>query len=190
MAEIDSLTAAIAAGDPAAFGRWVSGAEPRLRASLACFARTVDTEAVLQETLLRVWQVAPRFQADGRPDGLLRLAQRIGRNLALSELRRRRVLPTEIEALERISDAQVERVEAPDPLLRRLIQRCLEALPPSPRAALSQRIAAQGGQPDTSLAEAVGMTLNTFLQNIRRARLGLQRCLEAGGHRAGPAEAP
>ena len=30
-------------------------------------------------------------------------------------------------------------------------------------------------------AEAASMTLNTFLQNIRRARAGLARCLERGG---------
>ena len=56
----------------------------------ASFAAVVDVEAVLQESLLRVWQVAPRFDADGGPNGLLRLAIRIARNLAVSELRRTR----------------------------------------------------------------------------------------------------
>ncbi|MCZ7684030.1 MAG: hypothetical protein M5U28_36765 [Sandaracinaceae bacterium] len=80
--------AMIAAGDADVFATWMAGAEPALRAGLRRFAAHVDTEAVLQETLLRVWQVAPRFVPDGRPDGLLRLGHRIARNLAVSEIRK------------------------------------------------------------------------------------------------------
>ena len=65
----------------------------------------------------RVWQVAPRFKPDGRPDALLRLAIRIGRNLAVSELdargstpsrsrnSRRRRRPASIAPLRRIAPA-------------------------------------------------------------------------------------
>ena len=60
--------AAHAAGDAQAFGRFLAGAEQRLRRALASFAARVDTEAVLQESLLRLWQIAPRFVADGRPN--------------------------------------------------------------------------------------------------------------------------
>ncbi len=182
----EPLLAAIVAGDADAFGRWVAGAEPRLRQGLRSFAGAVDTEAVLQETLLRVWQVAPRFVDDGRPEGLLRLAQRIARNLALSELRRARVVPTEAERLARAADAAAETPAGPDPLLRRLIAACLEALPARPRRAIAGRISARGGRSDHELSEAAGMTLNTFLQNVRRARLGLQRCLEDQGLQLGP----
>ena len=35
-----------------------------------------EGEAVVQETLLRLWQVAPRHTPDGRPDSLLRLGIR------------------------------------------------------------------------------------------------------------------
>jgi Ca-activated chloride channel family protein len=67
----DFLHAQIAAGDADAFGQWLAGAEPRVRGSLASFARVVDVEAVLQEALVRVWQVAPRFTPDGQPDSLI-----------------------------------------------------------------------------------------------------------------------
>ncbi|MEL6342823.1 MAG: sigma-70 family RNA polymerase sigma factor [Myxococcota bacterium] len=177
----DELLPAIASGDPAAFGRWVAGAEPRIRGSLRSFAAAVDTEAVLQETLLRVWQVAPRFQPDGRPDGLVRLAIRIARNHAISEVRRARLDPTEIEQLERRLNQATEPPAMPDPLLRTQIETCRSRLPPRPAKALSQRLAARGGRPDTALAEEIGMTLNTFLQNIRRARLALARCLAEHG---------
>lgn len=178
---LDVHLTAIVSGDTAAFGRWVSGAEPRIRASLHSFAAVVDTEAVVQESLLRVWQVAPRFKPDGRPDGLVRLAVRIARNLAVSEVRRSRPALTDIDELERRASAHVDAPVQTDPMLRQLIQQCIEKLPEKPAAALRQRIAARGARHDLELAEAASMTLNTFLQNIRRARTGLARCLKRGG---------
>jgi DNA-directed RNA polymerase specialized sigma24 family protein len=99
-ADLDSLVPLIGAGSMEAFGRWMAGAEGRVTESLRSFAARVDTEAVLQETLLRVWQVAPRFVPDGKRDGLVRLAVRIARNLAVSELRRSRLDPVEEAAHE------------------------------------------------------------------------------------------
>lgn len=185
MADLDQHLPAIAAGDPLAFGRWVVGAEQRLRRSLDSFATRVDTEAVLQETLLRVWQVAPRVQPDGQPDALLRLAVRIARNRAIDELRRARVDPVEIDALERAAALHAERPALPDPLLRQLIARCRALLPERPARALAQRLLAGGNRPDAELAEELGMKLNTFLQNVRRARLSLAECLERQGVRLG-----
>src|SRR5688572_20626218 len=83
----------IVARDTHAFGAWMAGAEMPIRESLRSFARVIDVEAVLQEALLRVWQVAPRFVPDGAPNGLLRLGVRIARNLAISEVRRTKALP-------------------------------------------------------------------------------------------------
>ncbi len=178
MADLDLHLEAIAAGDPDAFARWVVGAEPRVRASLSSFAAQVDTEAVVQETLLRMWQVAPRVKTDGKGDSLLRLAIRSARNLAIDHLRRARTRPTEIEAIERREWVDPA---PPDPLLRRLIHACLEKLPGKPRAAITARLTASGARPDVVLCDEVGMTLNTFLVNVRRARLAVAKCLEAGG---------
>ena len=99
----------IIAGESRAFGAWLAGAEPHVRDSLRSFARAIDVEAVLQETLLRVWQVAPRFIPDGRANGLLRLAIRIGLNLAVSEVRRTRATPVDGDDLE----AALAAAEAP-----------------------------------------------------------------------------
>lgn len=176
MDDLDRYLPDIVAGDTTAFGRWVAGAEPRLRASLSSVAADVDAEAVLQECLLRVWQVAPRFVPDGRPDGLVRLAIRIARNLAISELRRRRIAPS--TALLESHDAAPP--SAPDPLLRRVIALCREKLPSKPAAALAARL--EGAwQPDLELAATLGMKLNTFLQNVGRARKLLAQCLAAHG---------
>ncbi len=181
MSDLDQHLDAIVAGDTAAFGRWVAGAEPRVRGSLSRFAEAVDTEAVVQETLLRVWNVAPRFRPDGRPDGLVRLAVRIARNLAIDETRRRRPALMDDKELQRAAEQASPASTPTDPMLRRLIAACLDALPARPAAAIRQRIAARGGQPDHALAAAAGMRLNTFLQNVRRARVGLERCLERQG---------
>ena len=178
MIDLDVHLALIVAGDTRAFARWLAGAEGVVRESLRSFARVVDTEAVLQEALLRVWQVAPRFEADGRPNGLLRLGIRIARNLAVSEVRRTRATPVEVSDLETALAAEPD---APDPMLRQAIADCRDKLPPKPRQAFDSRLHSAGGQDDVELAEALGMKLNTFLQNFTRARQLLVDCLKKKG---------
>lgn len=177
-ADLDEAVAAVAAGDADAFAWWLARADLPLRRSLASFASHVDVEAILQESLLRVWQVAPRFRPDGRPNGLLRLARRIARNLALDALKR------EANAEEFAEDALGgSEIVEPDPLLRSAIESCHGALPAKPRAALSARISNAGSDPDRAVAEGLGMRLNTFLQNVTRARRLLDECLERRGIR-------
>ncbi len=185
----DALVVAIAEGDIDAFAEWMRGAERPLRLSLRRFATMVDTEAVLQETLLRVWQIAPKFVPDGQPNGLLRLAHRIARNLAVSEIRARGYEQEARDALARDSEAAIEFHPGsdPDPLLVRAVRACFDALPPAPRRALSARLENRGGQPDTVLAQTLTMTRNTFLQNITRARKALAQCLERSGISLGEA---
>ncbi len=179
--DLDAELPAIAAGDADAFGRWLAGAERPVRESLRSFAAVVDVEAVLQEAMLRVWQVAPRFQPDGRPNGLLRLGVRIARNLAISEVRRLRAVPAELGDVE-AAHAEGERPPAPpDPLLRDAIRLCREQLPERPRQALDARLAGAGGAGDPDLAESLGMRLNTFLQNVTRARQLLAEGLRRRG---------
>jgi RNA polymerase sigma-70 factor (ECF subfamily) len=177
--DLDQHLAAIVAGDPDAFALWVAGAEPRLRSSLGSFSTSVDTEAVLQETLLRAWQVAPRCAPDGRPNGLLRLALRIARNLAVDETRRRRpeLVPHE-EPLEPAGDD-------PEPsdtaALERWIAECLRQLARQPRRALDARLSSAGLLPDRALAAALDLRLETFLRNVRRARQAMAECLRRKG---------
>lgn len=177
MLDLDRHLPAIAAGDPDAFAPWVAGAEPALRDGLRPYAAAVDVESVLQEALLRVWQVAPRVVPDGRPNALFRLAVTVARNLARSELRRRRPSPG---AGDDPPEVPVEPRE-PDPLLARLVRRCLELLPRQPRRAFAARLEARGGADDAALAAGARMSLNTFLQNVGRARRLLARCLADQG---------
>src|SRR5262245_23184294 len=142
----DELLPLIAAGDARAFGQWVAGCEHSLRASLRRYAAAVDTEAVLQEALLRVWQVAPKFTPDGRPDALLRFASVTARNVALSEMRR---LGTGVA--EELPDPAIAAV-SPDPLLRAAVNDCRDKLPGKPRLALDQRLESAGADDDHLLA--------------------------------------
>lgn len=184
--DLDAHLPAILSGDTHAFGRWMAGAEREMRDSLRSFARVVDVEAVLQEALLRVWQVSPRFVADGRPNGLLRLGIRIARNLAVSEVRRTKARPVAEEDLELAlaKAAEIDRGAedgAPDPLLREVLANCNERLPEKPRQVLAVRMASEGGRDDLELASMLGMRLNTFLQNFTRARRLLAECLKKHG---------
>lgn len=180
MSDLDVHLAAIVVGDTRAFGQWMTRAEPRVRDSLRSFATVIDVEAVLQETLLRIWQVAPRLVPDGRPDMLLRMAVRVGRNLAISEVRRMQARPAEPTPPDELEPAAPV-ASAPDPMLRRLIVECHDKLPDKPRQALSARLASAGAYDDDDLASSMRMQLNTFLQNVTRARKLLAECLGKRG---------
>jgi RNA polymerase sigma-70 factor (ECF subfamily) len=175
------LLGRIRAGDTAAFGDWAAGAERPLRLALRSFCEGVDVESVVQESLTRVWQVAPRFVPDGKPDALLRFAVRTARNCAVSELRRARPTADLDAHLAEIEAQGAVMPEPPDPLLRAAIERCQAQLPRQPAAALAQRLESGGGEPDALLAERLSMRLNTFLQNVTRARKLLRACLEKAG---------
>lgn len=178
MIDLDVHLAAIRIGDASAFARWLAGAERPVRESLRSFATHVDTEAALQEALLRAWQFAGRVEPDGKPNTLLRYAVRIARNVAISEARKARAKAVDPETLD---SADPSPSAPPDPLLRRAIEDCRGALPQKPAMALAARIESGGAEPDEVLAERLGMRPNTFLQNFARARKMLAECLEGKG---------
>src|SRR5262249_55478893 len=101
MIDLDVHLPGIVLRDKRAFGAWMAGAEPTVRYRRRSLARGADAGAVPQGALPRVGLAPPRFGRDDKPNGLLRLAIRMGRNLAVSEVRRTRARPAgdaEIEA--------------------------------------------------------------------------------------------
>lgn len=184
MLDLDAFLPDIGLGDADAFARWLAGAERVIRDSLRPFATSVDVEAVLQEALLRTWQIAPRIEPDGKSNSLLRVGLRIARNLAASERRRARGLPSDDDAIDRALAAEPDGATQPvrpDPRLRRVITECAAALPAQPARALHARLESAGGQDDDALAEQFGMRKNTFLQNFTRARKLVAECLKRHG---------
>ena len=181
MTEIDQAYERMRAGDARAFEAWLRRVELPLRASLRSFARAVDVEAVLQEGLLRMWKLAQTLELEG-PNASLRYALRVVHNLALMEARAlKRLTPFDLEVLENLPEMQVDPDPTTDPGLRRLIRTCIELLPPRPRQALLLRLQDAGLSPDRDLAEMLTMKVNTFLQNIVRARKLLSQCLAKHG---------
>lgn len=159
------------------FTAWMREAEPWLRAGLRGFATVADIEAVVQESFLRVWSGRGALQAHPEGRSLYRLVATIARRLALDEARRSgRTLPFESAPEPAAADAS-----APDPMLRRQIQRCRQGLSGKPLLALEARLGGGGARRDRELAEGVGMRENTFLQNLSRARKQLLHCLRKAG---------
>jgi RNA polymerase sigma-70 factor (ECF subfamily) len=85
----EALLAAYAAGDGAAARVLVGRLAPRiLRLARRLLADPAEAEDVTQEALLRLWQMAPRWQAQGASPATW--LHRVAVNLATDRLRRRR----------------------------------------------------------------------------------------------------
>ena len=121
------------------------------------FDTSDDHELLVQETLLRMWQVAPRVRRDGRENSLLRLALRTARNLAIDEVRRTKPtaeLPSEPHPEGDLAAPPVE----PDPMLRRTIAICREKLPEQPARALDARLQSGGTNQSMSVVNGRSQT--------------------------------
>ena len=68
-----------------------------------------------------------------------------------------------------------------DPGLRAVLRHCMGSLPPAPARALQARIRDAGRTRDHDIAARLGMTRNTFLQNITRAKRFIADCLKRNG---------
>lgn len=179
MSEIDELWARVWRGDREAFGDWMGRVERPIRRSLSRFARNVEPEVVVQETLMRMWVLAQKSDRElNGADASLRFAIRMARNIALNELRRRgREVP-----LPEDDDFEQTPPEPPsDPALARAIRDCLDRLAGQPLKAMRARIELGHQMADKVLAQMLGMTTNTLLQNIVRARRQIAGCLEGKG---------
>ena len=171
------------AGDKEAFAAWMGMVEMPLRRSLGRFARSIDVEAAVQETLVRMWLVArdPGRALEG-DHASLKFAYSVARNVALEEIRRYRPdRHLSLDTLDGLPEGSYTPT-MPDPALTRKIKACIERLPAKPRHALSSRLQ-NGARPNRELAAELRMRGNTFLQNIVRARRMLRACLERSGVR-------
>ena len=180
---VDELFQLARSGEPDAFAEWMGMVEIPLRRSLRRFARAVDVEVVVQETLVRMWLVAgdPERVMEGR-HASLKFAFRVARNVALEEIRRcRHDRFVDLDKLDNLPEGSLD-PHLCDPALSRAITECIESLPDQPRKALTARLD-NDCLPDRVLAEHLRMRLNTFLQNVVRARRGLENCLEDRGVR-------
>lgn len=180
MNDLHALFLAAGRGDREAFAQWMGRVERPVRASLARYARAADVEGVLQETLLRMWIFARERGGELQGENAsLRFAIGMARNIARSEARRHGRLvflpPEELPDEGTMPEPPVS------PSLARLIRECFETLARRPREALAERLHQGAGRADREVAAGLGMTLNTFLQNIVRARRQMRTCLAQKG---------
>jgi RNA polymerase sigma-70 factor, ECF subfamily len=133
----DALLAAYAAGDPAAARVLVGRLAPRiLRLARRLLTDPAEAEDVTQEALLRLWQIAPRWQAQGASPATW--LHRVAVNLATDRLRRRRA--TGLDQIDEPEDGAapvVETMIAADRLAA--LDEALAQLPDRQRAAVVLR---------------------------------------------------
>jgi RNA polymerase sigma-70 factor (ECF subfamily) len=108
------------------------------------------------------------------------MSLRIAKNLAIDLARRHRADPTELAELAEDA-ARYDRPIVPDPFLRSIVLGCRDKLPDKPKLALGERLSNEGAEPDRVLAKRLKMDLNTFLQNVTRARRMMAECLHKQG---------
>lgn len=183
MSEADRAFERALWGDVEAFASWMALVERPVRGSLRRFARAIDVESALQETFLRMWLARqnPERSLVGE-NASLRFTLRVARNVALEEVRRARL--EHLVALDDIdpsAEPSIDPTPPSDPGFLRAIKDCLSRLRGKPRDALLARLARGHELHDRDIAATLGMAVNTFLQNVVRARRDVAACLEGKG---------
>ncbi len=138
---------------------------------------TMESEAIVQETFWRFWQVLPRYGMD-RP--LLPYLATIASNLARDRYRRERrledlSLDDVLEGQGDEAEAGVERLLDDESALQRLAE-YVRDLPFAYRAVISLRY--EAGMSYEQIAATLSLPLNTVRTHLRRAKQVLRRRLE------------
>lgn len=145
-------------------------------------------EEVVQDVFLRIWRHAVNYNPD--QSSLATWILGIARNLAVDELRRRRVRPIPYEPVQP-EDQDVPEPHDPDPFgdpevvaeladVRGAIQSALGTLPGVQRAAIE--LAYFGGLSQSEIAQVTGLPLGTIKSRIRFGMHALQAALAERGY--------
>ena len=151
----DALLGRYAAGDPSAARLLVDRLAPRiLRLARRLLQDQAEAEDVTQEAMLRLWQIAPRWQAGGaQPSTWL---HRVAVNLATDRLRRRRGV--DFDAIDEPDDPAPAAVEAMiDDERRRALDEALAELPERQRVAVVLRHLEGLTNPEIGAAMGIGV---------------------------------
>lgn len=177
--DLEALIRRVAAGDRAAFERLYAAASAKLFGIVLRISRDrASAEDVLQETFVRIWRNAPRYEAaSGRP---ITWMASIARNAAIDAVRRRRALDARIspdgddDALAAVPD---ETALAVDPGDREALRTCLGRLEAEQRDCVL--LAYRDGLSREELAERFDRPVGTIKTWLHRALARLKDCLEA-----------
>ena len=171
-----ALLAETASGNHSAFRALYEATGPKLLGVVLRITRNRPTaEEVVQETFIKIWQNAERFDpAAGSPLGWL---VAIARNRAIDRIRSER-----IDRARATDDDQIlERLSAPmadDPVTREALRTCLGRLDDEARNCVV--LAYCSGLSREELAERFGRPVGTIKTVLHRSVRLLRECLETG----------
>ncbi|MBA3898073.1 MAG: sigma-70 family RNA polymerase sigma factor [Sphingomonadaceae bacterium] len=177
----DALMARIVRRDASAFRSVIDGHAATLhRIAWRMTGDAAEAEDVAQETLLRLWQHAARWQAGGT--GVAAWLHRVAVNLCLDRLRKKR-FASDQEAPERVDESPAAPETIDEERRRARVVAAIGALPDRQRAAIV--LTYYEDQPNALAAEAMEMNIKAFESLLLRARGALARALD--GERGGAA---
>ena len=176
--ELVWLLGAVARGDEAAFERLYGATRAKLYGVLLrILGRPALAEEVMEETYLKVWEIADQF--DPATASPITWMVAMARNRAIDIVRKRGDVPIDEEP-----EAPEPAAEAPAPLARRemtaelkRLLSCLGRLDPE-----KQRIvllAYYSGWSRDQLAAKLDIPVNTIKTWLRRSLLEIRECMEA-----------
>lgn len=170
---LEPLLLRLAQGDQEALGELYHRARAAVYGlALSYLKHAHDAEDVTQDTFVRVWENAPRYQPQGTP---LAWVLAVARNLALMKLRERgRTQDLEPEAWDRLAGDN-PLVTAED---RQVLRAALEGLSDQERQVVI--LHAVTGWKHREIAQLLELPLATVLSKYRRALQKLKNTLEGG----------
>lgn len=171
----EALLRRYAAGDPQAAQLLLDRLAPRLyRLALRLLADAAEAEDVVQEAMLRLWQIAPRWQSGAAQPGTW--VYRVAMNLATDRLRRRRGV-----ALDTVAEPADESPAPFEAMLEADRTRALEAalaqLPDRQRQAVVLRHLE--GLPNPEIADLMGVNVEAVESLTARGKRRLAELLSA-----------
>lgn len=173
--ELIGLLEASAEGDAQAFARLYERTSAKLYGiCLRLLGNETEAQDVLQETYVRVWQKAERFDAE-KAAPITWLAV-LARNKAVDRLRQRSLPRQDLDAALEVADdapSALDLVEREQDRSR--LAHCLDELEERSRAVI--RSAFLDGATYPELAEREGVPLGTLKSWVRRGLLRLRGCL-------------
>ncbi len=173
--EIETLISRVALGDRAAFRALYGATSAKLfGVCLRVLKNRTDAEDVLQETFVKIWNNAAKYQVSGYSP--ITWLVTIARNQSIDRLRSRRPDAADLTEAEEIPD----RTASPEQQVimggeAARLRTCLEKL--SPGRAEAVKAAYMEGYSYQELADRLQQPINTVRTWLRRSLISLKDCL-------------